>query len=281
MKLLFKILALISFSTICMALDIIDHKAIIQPYVNVWKDECISKLSTTDIITITDTILLSYQIVEASLIMSQARLVIQSELLNIVTLSINDTFDVGIQVQNNDFTRMKCAISELEQAQEHIKSACANLKRFIPLIISIDPCTIQILIANFKSVILHWVKTQDVTVANFEQVKQEFITNAHLFAHVNNIFQIIVATETIEHCQLLHGANSLTDMYKKIENTLALLTVTRQEGVAQLDMLLTLFFKLHYQVLYDHLQENYNHDLKLIATSNNKLLYTDQIFALA
>ena len=129
--------------------------------------------------------------------------------------------------------------------------------------------------------ILQWVKTQDATVANFEQVKQEFITNAELFAHVNNIFQIIIATETVEHCQLLHGANSLTGMYKKIENTLALLTETRQEGVAQLDTLLTLFFKLHYQVLYDHLQENYNYDLKLVATSNNKLQKPDQIFALA
>ena len=281
MKPLFKILALISFSTICSALEIIDHQAMIQPYVNVWKDECISKLSTADIITITDTILLSYQIVEASLVMSQARLVIQSELLNIVTLSINDTFDVGIQVQNNDFTRMKQAISELEQAQEKIKTACTNLKKFIPFIIKIDPATIQILIANFKTVILHWVKTQNVTVANFQQVKQELITNADLFAHVNNIFQIIVATETVEHCQLLHGANSLTGMYKKIENTLALLTETRQEGVAQLDTLLTLFFKLHYQVLYDHLQENYDYDLKLVATSNNKLQKPDQIFAIA
>ncbi len=281
MKLVFKILALITFSTVCIALDIIDHEVIIQPYVNVWKNECISKLSTSDIITITDTILLSYQIVQASLVMSQARLVIQSELLNIVTLSINDTFDVGIQIQNNDFTRMKQAILKLEHAQEQIKSACLNLKKFIPLIISIDPCTIQILIANFKSVILHWVKTQDGIISNFQQVKQEFITNAHLFAHVNNIFQIIVATETVEHCQLLHGANSLTDMYKKIENTLALLTITRQEGIAQLETLLILFFKLHYQVLYDHLQENYSQSLKLVATSNNKLQSPDQIFALA
>jgi len=280
MKLLFKILAMITFSTICTALDVIDHEAAIQPYVNHWKNECISKLSTADIITITDTILLSYQIVQASLIMSRARLVMQSEILNIVTLSINDTFDVSIQVQNNDFSVMKQAILELEQAQEQIKTASTNLKGFIPLLISIDPCTIQILITNFKSILLNWTKTQDETIANFEQVKQELITNAHLFAHVNNMFQTISAAEPTEYHHLLQGTNSLTDMYKKIENTFALLTSTRQEGVAQLDTLLTIFFKLHYQVLYDHLLKNYNHDLKLIATSNNKLISPDQIFAI-
>jgi hypothetical protein len=245
-----------------------------------WEKECITSISPADLIIIIDTMLLSYQIVQASLIMSKARLKIQSELLNIVTLSINDTFDVGIQIQNNDFTEMKRAILELEQAQEQIKLACIDLKKFIPTLINIDPCTIQILITNFKSVILHWIKTQNETVLNFDQVKQEFITAAHLFSHVNNAYQTIAAAESIEHSQLLHGANSLTDMYKKIENTIALLTETRQEGMGQLEALLTLFFKLHYQVLYDHLQYHQDQSNKMIATPQYKLLSPYQIFGI-
>lgn len=280
MNRLFKILLCLQISVVCIALDTTNHEAIIQPYVTMWEQDCIEKMSAADLIIITDTMLLSYQIVQASLIMSKARLKIQSELLNIVTLSINDTFDVGIQIQNNDFTEMKRAIFELEQAQEQIKLACIDLKKFIPTLINIDPSAIQILITNFKSVILHWIKTQDETVLNFEQVKQEFITSAHLFSHVNNAYQTIIATESIEHSQLLHGANSLTDMYKKIENTIALLTETRQEGMGQLEALLTLFFKLHYQVLYDHLQYHHDKDNKMIATPHYKLLSPYQIFTI-
>ena len=257
MKILFKILALITFSTVCSALESIDHQTLIQPYADAWNQECITNLSTQDIVTISHTILLSYQIVQASLIMSKARLIIQAELLKIVTLSINDTFDVSVHAQNNDFTKMKQAIIDLEQAQEQIKIACNKLKNFLPLIITIDPITIQMLISNFKSIILHWVKTQEQIITHFEQIKEELNSTTDLFIHVNYMFQSIITAESIEHSQLLHGTNSLTDMYKKIEDTMAYLTTTRQQGVADLDTLLTLFFKYHYQVLHEQLEKHY------------------------
>lgn len=279
MKILFKILALITFSTVCSALAIIDHQALIQPYAHAWNQECIANLSTQDIVTISHTILLSYQIVQASLIMSKSRLIIQAELLKIVTLSINDTFDVSVHAQNNDFTKMKQAIIDLEQAQEQIKIACNTLKTFLPLIITIDPTTIQLLISNFKNVILHWVKTQESIIVHFEQIKEELNSTADFFVHVNYMFQSIITAESIEHSQLLHGTNSLTDMYKKIEDTMAYLTTTRQQGVAELDLLLTLFFKYHYQILYDQLEQRYyNYPQALLS---QKLPNPDQVFITA
>lgn len=266
---------MINLSPMCQASQLFDHKILIENHVKNWKNECIAHLSPCNVITITDAMLLSYQIVEASLSMSKARLTIQHELLHIATLSINDTFDIGIQVQNNDFSRMKQAITTLEQAQEKIKRTCVDLKKIIPLMVNIDPLTIQMLIINFKTVILNWVKTQNTTMIHFEQVKQEFITAAHLFAHLNSIYHDITQTESIEHSQLLCGANSLSDTYKKIENTMSLLTAIRQESMAELEALLTLFFKMHYEVLYENILQYQNQNFQL----HNQLQHPNTIFA--
>jgi hypothetical protein len=110
-----------------MAQDMVDYHTIIQPRMVIWQDECIAQLSTQEIITIADMLLLSYQVVQASVAMTQARLIIQAELLNIVTLSINDTFDARMQAQNNDLTTIKNAVATIEESQEKIKFACNAL----------------------------------------------------------------------------------------------------------------------------------------------------------
>ena len=68
--------------------------------------------------------------------------------------------------------------------------------------------------------------------------------------------------------------------HKKIEQTIAFLTLTRQESIEQLEKFLILFFKLHYQVLYNYL---YNHHEYYTYTSlsNHQLLNPDQIFIIA
>jgi len=264
---------------ITMSQDIVTYQTIIEPYVTSWKNECIGQLTTQEILTLSDVILLSYQVIQASVTMSQARLVIQAELFNISTLSINDTFDARIHAQNNDFKKIKCAITEIEDAQEKIKSACNTLKQFGPSLINMNPSTIQLFISNLKDVILHWAKTQQGIIDNFEQIKQEFISTPHLFTNINTIFETIVSSDQVEHSQLLHGANSLTFMYKKIENMLANLTLIRQESTANFGTLLTLFFKYHYQILYDCLQNN-EKDFYIIATQDHTLPYPDQIFIL-
>jgi len=277
----FSIIFLLNLPFLLTAKEIINYDAIIYPCVEQWNNDCIAILSPQEIVTITDTILLSYQVIQASLIMSQARLVIQSELFNIITLSINDTFDVRLQAQNNDLTKIKDAVTAIEQAQEQIKFACNALKSFGPLIINIDPSTIQLFISNLKDVILVWSKSQHDTILEFEEVKQEFITTAHLFSNIKNIFDLIACTETTEHSQLLQGANSLTDMYQKIENTFARLTITRKVGVANLETILRLFFKYHYQVLYDYLQEHDMANITLTCTSQRKLPMPQEIFIIS
>lgn len=282
MKFLFKIIFLLIINVLCFAQDATDYQAIIQPCATAWNNEYISQLSTQEIITITDMILLSYQVVQSSVIMSQARLIIQSELLNIVTLSINDTFDARMQAQNNDLTVIKKAITDIEQAQENIKFACNTLKKFGPLIININPTVIQSFIFNLKSVILSWAKTQQKTVTDLKLIKLEFIKTPHLLSNISNIFETIASTTNpIDHILLLYGANSLTDMYKNIETMLADLTIVRQESITNFNIILTLFFKYHYQVLHDHLENMTDSDFKLLATPDHKLPQPEQIFALA
>lgn len=257
MKLLFKIIYTILFCLPCLAQDkMVDYHNMIQPSVTTWDDTCIKKLSTEEIIVLTDMLLLSYQVVQASVTMSQARLVIQSDLFNIITLSINDTFDVRMQAENNDLTIIKNAVLDIEQAQEQIKSACKTLTNFGPLLINIDPIVIQLFIFNLKTIILNWAKQQHSTMDDFQTVQEEFSSTAHLFKDVKTIFKTIITTDPIEHNQLLHGTNSLTNMYKKIEDTIANLTIIRQESLANFNIILTLFFKLHYQALYNHLPNN-------------------------
>ena len=202
MKLLFKLFFLLLISMPGIAQEYVHYNDAVQSCVDTWQHECIDKLSPQEIMIVADMLLLSYQVVQASVIMSQARLVIQSELLNIVTLSINDTFDVRIQAQNNDLTQIKQAVTNIEQAQETMKSACNSLKGFAPLIIKIDPTVIQKFIASFKEVILHWAKTQHETIGQFEQFHEELGSTADLLNQVNCVFQTIIATDPIDQSQL-------------------------------------------------------------------------------
>ena len=266
---------MISFS--CPAQDIIDYHAIIQPCVTVWQDESISKLSTQEITILTDVILLSYEVVQASIIMAQARLTIQTELFKIVTLSINDTFDVRIQAQNNDLTNIKNAVSRIEEAQEKIKFACNTLKEFGPLIININPTVIQHFISNLKSVILNWGKAQHQTISDLELIEKELVLDPDTFLNIKNVVDV---NDLTEHNQLLQGANNLTNLYKKVESIVANITTIRRESSSNFSQLLTIFFKSHYQVLYEKLQSINDEDINLVATSDNKLPCPEQIFVL-
>ena len=280
MKILSKIIFFLTLSLTSVAQDTVDYHAMIQPVIISWKNECIAQLSIQEIITITDVLLLSYQVVQASITIHQARLTIQSELLNIVTLSINDSFDVSMQAQNNDLTIIKNAVIAIEQAQEKMKFACNALINFGPLVINIDPTSIQFFISNLKTFILNWAKNQQKTMTKLGKIKREIVTTMDLFTDVKNIFNTIVTIDPIEHGQLLQGANSLTDMYKKTENMIASITEIRQESLVSFNTLLTLYFKCHYQALHDCLQNSNNVDLFLMATPDHTLPDPEDIFAL-
>lgn len=262
----------------CRAQDTIDYHTMIQPCVKTWHNECITELTTQEAVTIADMLLLSYQVVQASVTMSHARLVIQAELLNIATLSINDTFDARMQAQNNDLTKIKDAVTAIEKAQEKIKFACNTLKNFGPLIININPAVIQLFIFNLKTTILNWLKTQEKTVGDLKSIQLEFMKTPLLLSNLSNIFEAISSADQIEHSQLLHGANSLTNMYQNVETMIADLTAIRQESIMNFNTFLTLFFKYHYEILYNQLQNIDGHDIKISATPDHKLPTPDQIF---
>ena len=268
-------------SLTCIAKNATDYHAMIQPSITIWQDKCIEQLSTQEIVTIADMLLLSYQVVQASVTMAQARLVIQEELLKIVTLSINDTFDVQMKVQKNDLSTMKNAITTIEQAQEKMKFAYESLKNFGPLLVNIDPTSIQLFISNLKDIMLTWVKTQQKTIVDLKSIKQEFIVTIETFSDAINLFDTIIATDSIEHSQLLQGANSLTGMYKNTENIFANLTLVRQESIENFSNLLMLYFKYHYQILYDQLERRDYTQCKFITMQNHKLPEPEQIFVFA
>lgn len=281
MKLLSKILCLLFFHCAFFAQSENDLDTVMQSYVATWQDTYVSQLTVQEIVTITDMLLLSYQVVEASVAMSQARLVIQTELFNIVTLSINDTFDAQIQAQNNDLTLIKGSVATIEQAQEKIKFACNALKTFGPLLVNINPTAIQVFISNLKNVILNWAKMQHGTMNQLNDLQQELVTTTQCLANVKKIFEAITtATEPVEHNKLLQGANGITDFYKNCENMFANLTIIRKDSIASFNKLLTLFFKNHYQILYNQLKLVNQDHIKLLATSHHTLPEPEDIFIL-
>lgn len=260
--------------TNCYAHDNTDYQTLIQPYAQAWKNSCIDYLSTQETLTIADMLLLSYQVVQASVSISQARLTLQQESLNIVTLSINDTFDARMQAQNNDLTAIKQAIETIEHAQDQMKAACNSLKGFGPIIINIDPSVVQIFISHLKDVILQWAQKQERLIDNLEQLQQEVIDTTDLFVNLRTIFTTISSMQLVDHHQLLQGTNSLTDIYKQTEKIISDLTEIRQESLARFNTLLSIYFKTHYQILYSQFQDC----ITSCPSDEQRLLHPDQVF---
>ncbi|MGZ6254513.1 MAG: hypothetical protein ACXWL5_00805 [Candidatus Chromulinivorax sp.] len=259
-----------------------NYEAIITPYAEKWKIAYVQTVPTEQLIILADTLLLTFQIVQASTQMAQARLVMQNELLNIISLSLTDSFDVHLQAQNNDMTMLKNAITTIEQAQEKIKFACDTLKNFGPLLINIDPTIIQQFIYHLKSAIILWARTQEKTILNLQDIHEEISKATNLFADIKIVFEKINISESTDHTLLFHGANHLSDMYKQIEHIIGQLTIIRQESIENFNNFLTLFFKIHYQILYNQIiTSDENNTIQYPDISNYTLPNPDSIFTLA
>ena len=280
MKTLCKLLFILcmSFKISCLESQIDAYQSFIQPYADDWNEQSVQNLSTKDVATMSEILILSYDIAHSSVKMSQAKLLMQLELFNIITLSINDNFDTTMQAQNNNTSNMKAAIAELEKAQDQVKKSFSLLKNFGSLFVNINPQVTQKLILNLKAIILKWAKTQKDTINHIEHIKDDFITTANLFSNVETIFETIIKSDPINPSILLEGTNSVTDAYKKTEQTLKELTITRQSITADFNILFTLFFKHHYQHLYNRLQEDNGESFEMISIENGKLPDPEDFF---
>lgn len=289
MKLLYNIFLLVNLSFLCIGQQVTEYHAMMQPYVQLWQEESMGNLSIQELITITDVLLLSYQVAQASCMMALEKLRIQTELFTIVTLAIHDSFDASLQAQNNDFTHIKQSIHTIEQAQEQIKFACNTLKSFGPLLIHCNPAPIQLFIANFKQLIVEWAKSQQITLDELGSLQENFVTTAHYYERLKNIFEEVHTSPIPEQGQLVDGANTLHEFYDNIEQMIAKLTATRHQSTLNFHALLTLYFKRHYQLLYDYIQHHVIidtetidvHSYTIMATQNHQLPDPETFFAIS
>ncbi len=278
MKIIYKLFLILTCSY-TFTQNIVDYGNIIQESALTWQHTCLEQLSPQEIIIMADMLLLSYQVVQASVIMSQARLTIQEDLLKIVTLSINDSFDARIQAQSNDLSSIKNEVCKIEQAQEQIKSACDKLQSFGPIIIAIDPAVIQIFILNLKKIILKWSQNQADTLLQLDDIQKSFYNTAEILNEIKIIFQTIIDTDSMDHSQLLHGTNNLTNMYNSIEDVLKKLTCIRQNSLISFNTLFDAYFKMYYQALYNQAQHTNSLDMPLFSDPTKTLSAPDKIFA--
>jgi hypothetical protein len=286
MKQFFNFFCIVAFFWTHTAQPCLGYTSIIEPYAQIWQEECIKNLTLHEIVTLSDMLLLSYQIVHASCAMAIAKLEIQSELFNIITLSINDSIDARLQAQNNDFSTIKHLISIIEQSQAEIKIACDTLKNFGPLVINIKPIPIQMFIAHVKTIILKWATTQQETLDSLSNLHNKFLTSSQYFYHLQDIFQTITTKETIEQTYLMNGANTLHALYGAIEHIIAEFTITRYKSIESFQSLLTAYFKIHYEILYNCIQQEmlkkeectYQLPCKILATSHHQLPLPENFF---
>ena len=231
-----------------------------------WKNEYVQQLSVQDTSIITCMLLLSYDVVKSAIILGHSKLIIQKELLKITTLDIGSTLQTKDLVKQNNTDKMKQAITDLEKAQESMQQTFTQFEKFIPLLINVNPDVTKIFIKNIKQAVFDWAKQQADIIDEFNEVKKEFIADAQLVTRITNLFDAIIHNVSTERNQLLEGATSVTDMYKKVEITLFQFTKARIKSIEKLEDLLVAFFKQHYQILFDILHAAH---LEKIVLENN------------
>ncbi len=94
-----------------------------------------STLQQSEIETIIDLLLLSYQVAQASCNMILAKLTIQQELLKIHTPSLLDSWQQNLQIEHNDTTKLEDALKVIKQSQANIQKTYKKFKK-ISLFIS-------------------------------------------------------------------------------------------------------------------------------------------------
>jgi hypothetical protein len=281
MKYLFSILLLLHISCYASHIDTINYASMMESYITTWEKNCINHLMPDEIITITEIIILSYQIFQASITMAQTKLDMQLELFSIVTLSINDSFEMILHAQKNDLTKIKDCVTTIENAQEKIKKACDLFKNFGPLLISINPTTIKIFIENLKNIILDWITYQIDFVHDFKIFQESLLQKTMMIDTIETIFTTITHTYPKDLTLVLQGTNILTENYKNIEEEFAHFTHIRKNGIIHLNKLLTLFFKYHYEILYEHIQKIAPEKIIFQSTFDNKLPNPEKLFTIA
>lgn len=244
------------------------NEQIIQ-YAQLWKTEHIDTLSVQDTSIITCMLLLSYDVVRSAIVLAHSKLVIQKELLKITTLDIGSTLQTKDLVKQNNTIPMRQAITDLEFAQQSMQETFTQFEKFFPLLINVNAEVTKIFIKNIKQAVFDWAKQQTDIIEEFNTVKKEFIADAQLVTRITNLFDAIIHNIPSERNQLLDGATSVTDMYKKVETTLFQFTKARLKSVEKLEELLIYFFKEHYSVLYAILQKE---GIEKIALENNSPL---------
>ncbi len=279
MKYLFSIVMLFHGLSYGYEIESVNYAPTMESYIHAWESNCINHLTHEEIITITEIIILSYEIFQASIIMAQTKLNIQLELFTIATLSINDSFDMILQVQNNDLTKIKSYLETIEKSQEKIKKTCDIFKNFGPLLVNIHPITIQTFIENLKNIIFDWIPSQDQMIKNFKSLQESLLEKTILLNSIEDIFTTITHTYPKDLKLILEGTNILSENYKNIEQEFADFTKIRKLGIDHINTLLTLFFKYHYEILYNHIQKHQSENIILSANAIYKFPEPHQLFS--
>jgi hypothetical protein len=256
-----------------------EYENIIKQQAQDWKNSYIDTLANqTNLETLIDVILLSYQITQESCVIVLAKLTAQEELLKIYTPSLTDTWHANMQVIHNDTSKLEAALNKMKLSQLKFQEFFTTLKSVGPKIIQINPQPTQTLIRDLKNALMVWGKQQHEITNQLLTVQQEFSCAIATISDIKSMFDTIGHTPEFKNSHLKEAAGCVAKTNKDIESVFAHVTQVRKNSIVKIQQFFNIFFKTYYSMLYELLTPEQQLQFCSIATPSLKLPAPDAFF---
>ena len=257
-----------------------EYEDAIKQHALAWKTSYIHATSAqSDIQTIIDVLLLSYQTVRESYNMILAKLSIQEKLLKIYTPSLIDSWQDCIQLEHNNYTPIEHALTTMKNSETVFQAIFKKFKKIAKHIIRMDAEPTQTLISDLKNSLIVWSKAQQNLTQQLVDVQNEFTHAIATISNIKAIFEVMFTSPEIKHAHLQEAAGFVSKTYKDIETVIQHLTTVRKESMYKIDEFFITFFKTYYSIIYYELSEEQRATLTILATENQKLPNPEIFFA--
>ena len=256
------------------------YEITIEQNAHAWKNaHSKENSSVSEIQTIIDILLLSYQIAKESCIMIFAKLVAQEELLKFYTPSLYDSWYENLQIERNSSQKLEYSIETMKFSQQRFQATCTKMKSLAPKIIHTNPELIQSLIVDLKNALILWGKEQEELAQQLVDVQNEFTLAASTISDIKMIFDTMFTSAECKHVHLKEAAGFVSKTYKDIDLVVAHFTKLRQMSIVKMREFFNHFFYSYYRALYQDLDEEQKISMVVQATSDQKLPDPDAFFS--
>ena len=245
-----------------------------------WKHSYLqSSLTKSELATLVDLLLLSYQVAKASCTMIIAKLVMQQELYKIHTPSLLDSWRQNLQIEHNDTSKLEQALQSIKQCQKQLQETYSKFKSLASAIVHMNPQPTQTLIVDIKSGLIAWGKNQPHIPNQLLTVQNEFKDAIATISDIKSLFDTVLESNELKHAHLKEAASFFSKTYKDIELVVNHLTDVRLEGMMLIQEFFKNFFCTYYTMIYEHIESENLKPVSIVTTDNHHLPEPCMFFA--